>query len=50
MNADYRLLFVISVVNEFQKRKKFGDEDFIIPPNSVGIKNSFKFIKIPTLP
>ena len=29
MNADYRLLFIISIVNEFQECKKVGDEGFI---------------------
>ena len=37
MNADYRLLFIISIVNEFQECKKVGDEGFITPPSSFGI-------------
>ena len=37
MNADYRLLFIISIVNEFQECKNVGDEGFITPPSSFGI-------------
>ena len=31
MEADYPLRFIISVVNEFQKGKGCGDENFINP-------------------
>ena len=30
MKADYPLRFINSVVNEFEKGKEFGDENFIV--------------------
>ena len=42
MKADYPLLFINSVVNEFQKGKECGDENFIIYYNFI-ISYSLKY-------
>ena len=34
----------MSVVNEFQKRKEYGDESFIIPPSLFEIIKPFIFV------
>ena len=47
MTADYPLRFIKSVVNEFQKGKKCGDESFIIPSSLFEITKPFIFVKIP---
>ena len=46
MKADYPLHFVNSFVNEFQKGKECGDENFI-PPSLFEITKSFIFVEIP---
>ena len=47
MKADYPLHFFNSVVNEFQKGKKCGDESFIIPISLFEIAKSLIFVEIP---
>ena len=47
MKADYPLRFINSVVNEFQKGKKCGDESFIIPTSLFEIAKPLIFVKIP---
>ena len=46
MKADYPLLFIKSVVNEFQKGKECGDESFIIRPSLFEITKPFIFFDI----
>ena len=45
--AAYPLCFINNVVNEFQKSKKCGDENFIIPPSLFEITKPFIFIEAP---
>ena len=47
MKADYPLPFINSLVNEFQKAKKCGDESFINPPSFFEITKPFISIEIP---
>ena len=47
MKTDYLLLFINSVINEFEKGKEHGDENFIIPPNLFEITKPFISIEIP---
>ena len=47
MKAVYPLCFINSVINEFQKGKKCGDENFIIPTSLFEIAKPFKSIEIP---
>ena len=47
MKADYPLPFINSLVNEFQKGKKCGDESFINPPSFLEITKPFISIEIP---
>ena len=47
MKADYPLLFINSVVNEFQKGKECGDESFIIPTSLFEIAKPLIFVEIP---
>ena len=46
MKADYPLYFINSFVNEFQKGKECGDENFITPPSLFEITKSFIFVEI----
>ena len=46
MKADYPLRFINSVVNKFQKGKKCGDENFIIPTSLFEIAKPFIFVAI----
>ena len=45
--TNYPLRFINSVVNEFQKGKKCGDESFIVPPSFLEITKPFIFVEIP---
>ena len=45
MKADYPLLFINSVVNEFQKGNECGDESF--PTSLFEIAKSFMLVEIP---
>ena len=47
MKTDYPLLFINSVVNEFQKGKECGDESFIISTSLFVIAKPFIFVEIP---
>ena len=47
MKADYPLLFINSVVNEFQKGIECGDENFIISTRLFVIAKPFIFVEIP---
>ena len=47
MKADYSLLFINSVVNEFQRGKEYGDESLIIPSSLFEITKHFVSIEIP---
>ena len=47
MKADHPLRFMNSVVNEFQKCNKCGDETVIIPINLFEIAKPFIFVEIP---
>ena len=47
MKVDYPLRFINSVVNEFQKGKKCGDESFIIPTSLFEIAKPLIFVEIP---
>ena len=49
MKADYPLLFINSVVNNFQKGKESGDESFIIPTSLFEIARPFTSLKYPTM-
>ena len=46
MRAGYSLLFINSVINEFQRGKDHGGENFIIPPNLFGITKTFISIEM----
>ena len=46
MKADYPLRFN-NIVNEFQKGKECGDENFIIPTSLFEIAKAFIFVEIP---
>ena len=39
--------FPVSIVNEFQKGKEYGDKGFLIPPSLFEITESFLSIEIP---
>ena len=41
MKPDYPMLFINSVVNEFQNGKECGDEGFIIATSLFEIANTF---------
>ena len=47
MKVDYSLLFINSVVNEFQKSKECGNKSFIIPPSLCEIAKPFISIEMP---
>ena len=47
MKTDYPLLFINSVVNEFQKGKECEDESFITPSSLFEITKPFLFDEIP---
>ena len=47
MNAEYPERFTNSVINTFQKGKKYGDESFII--HSVGLPNLSYPLKYPNV-
>ena len=47
MKADYPFRFINSVLNEFQKGKECGDENFIIPTSLFEIAKAFIFVEIP---
>ena len=48
MKADYPLRFINSVVNEFEKGKEFGDENFIVATSLFEIaKLLLRFVEIP---
>ena len=49
MKADYPLRFIDSVVNEFQKGKKCGDESFVIPTILFEIAKLLISLKYPTV-
>ena len=49
MKADYPLHFINSFVNEFQKGKECGDENFIIPLSLFEITKPFIFVEIRSL-
>ena len=49
MKADYPLRFIDSVVNEFQKGKKCGDESFVIPTILFEIAKPLISLKYPTV-
>ena len=46
MKADYPFRFN-NIVNEFQKGKECGDENFIIPTSLFEIAQAFIFVEIP---
>ena len=46
MRAGYSLLFINSVINEFQRGKDHGGENFTIPPNLFGITKTFISIEM----
>ena len=39
--------FPVSIVNEFQKGKEYGDKGFLIPPSLFEITESFLSIEMP---
>ena len=47
MKVDYLLHFINSVINEFQKGKECGDENFIISTSLFEITKPLIFVKIP---
>ena len=47
MKTDYPLHFINSFVNEFQKGKECGDENFIIPPSLFEITKPFISVETP---
>ena len=48
MKADYPLCFINSVVNEFQKSKECGDENFMILPSCLKLQNLSYSLRYPT--
>ena len=47
MKADYPLHFINSVVNEFEKGKECGDENFIVATSLFEIAKLLRFAEIP---
>ena len=47
MKAHYPLRFINNVINEFQKGKDHGDDNFIIPSKLFGITKPLISIEIP---